>query len=731
MASDEEYEKRYAAEQDAKYAARYAAEIAAPKKEVYDDPIPSIPWGDIAAGAVRGAGSVGATLMAPIDYLGEKLPGWLKPELAMTDRRKKMDEGMQAMGADPESTAYGVGKFGAEVAGTLGAGGTIANLLRGAVPSATRLATAIETMGGTAGPGGSAGWTAANRVAGGGISGGAMSGLADPEHAGFGAGIGAAIPVAGALIGKGVEFGGFLKDLASGTLGKVRASQIAKDAAGGNLARIQAVNAAANPKLTAAQAAAGIDQDAYQAMGKYAQVNDGTTFFRPHADAAQAARGDVMSGMARGSSGEDAALARDLFSKMSAAELVPIRESILGKLRQTGKTLDEILPLLSQKEAMYISSLQSQGARTAEAAQAVSGTTGRVGVRPNPEFSADPAIQELQSITRQGIPVARNLPPSQGILKAPDTSLAASKMSDAATEGGVASSTRTEADALRAQISALPSAFTAAPIRDVVAARAARSVNPSEETVMNAVLKALQRAGDDPVAIAEVRRLGVNQIMGDLLNTGKLSKTDAAAALGEVKGLIDKQLGPEIVKRYFKPYSKKLEYRDSLELMDKLRQLQKDSPTKFLRVMEGNDPKLVAKYGDWETLQQAIGARRLGKAQGVAGEMTRDINIGKQAEAGMPAFGRILAKDEGLLRLPGFISWVASTANKFVAGVEKTVNQQTLDAIIEGMKSGASANQLLATVPAHERNAIALGLTKSGYNTGIGAFSTTAARQSK
>ena len=46
MASDEEYAKRYAAEQDAKYAARYAAESGASQKEVYDDPIPSLPWGD-------------------------------------------------------------------------------------------------------------------------------------------------------------------------------------------------------------------------------------------------------------------------------------------------------------------------------------------------------------------------------------------------------------------------------------------------------------------------------------------------------------------------------------------------------------------------------------------------------------------------------------------------------------------------------------------------------------
>jgi len=179
----------------------------ASKKEVYDDPIPSLPWGDVAAGALRGAGSIGATLMAPIDYIGEKLPGWLKPELAMTDRRQKMDEGLRLMGADPESTAYGAGKFGAEVAGTMGAGGAIANTLRSLAPQATRLAPAIEAWGMTAprAAGSSRLADAGYRVAGGAIPGAAAAGMIDPEHAVMGAGVGAAMPFAAPLAGKAID----------------------------------------------------------------------------------------------------------------------------------------------------------------------------------------------------------------------------------------------------------------------------------------------------------------------------------------------------------------------------------------------------------------------------------------------------------------------------------------------------------------------------------------------
>jgi len=105
------------------------------------------------------------------------------------------------------------------------------------------------------------------------------------------------------------------------------------------------------------------------------------------------------------------------------------------------------------------------------------------------------------------------------------------------------------------------------------------------------------------------------------------TKTDAAAALGKVKALIDKQLGPEFVTRYMEPYSKKLEYRASLELADTLRQLQKDNPKEFLKVMQGNNPELVAKYGNWDTIKQALGEKRFSRASKVAGEIQRDINI--------------------------------------------------------------------------------------------------------
>lgn len=170
--------------------------------------------GNLAAGAVRGAGSIGSTLLAPADYLGEQIgkvvPAWLKPELSNTSRRRELDPGLQAMGAEPDSFAYGAGKLGSEIAGTAGAGGLMAKALS-AVPALARFAPVVQSggfnLGGAAT--GSRVADAALRTTGGAIQGGAQAAMVDPSQAGTGAMVGAVAP--GAIRAAGAA-GGAIRD---------------------------------------------------------------------------------------------------------------------------------------------------------------------------------------------------------------------------------------------------------------------------------------------------------------------------------------------------------------------------------------------------------------------------------------------------------------------------------------------------------------------------------------
>lgn len=172
--------------------------------------------GNLAAGAVRGAGSIGATLLAPIDMASDAMAGKGLSLESNRQRRAGMDGGLAALGAQPDSWLYKGGKLGGEVAGTLGVGGALANGVRAlsSAPGATALANSIGSggfrTGATLAPGlAPRAADLALRAAGGSINGAASAGLVDPNDAGIGAAIGGALPIAAKAVG-----------LAGGRIGK-------------------------------------------------------------------------------------------------------------------------------------------------------------------------------------------------------------------------------------------------------------------------------------------------------------------------------------------------------------------------------------------------------------------------------------------------------------------------------------------------------------------------------
>lgn len=162
--------------------------------------------GDLAAGLVRGAGSIGATLLTPIDAAAKAM-GVSNSFIGRDDRRSGMDAGLRTMGADTDSMSYAGGKLAGEVAGTAGIGGALANGTRIGLAMAGKSApSAIEPLLSAISSGGfSTGAKVAPgvlpmlqnqgvRALGGAVSGGAAAGLVNPEDAGMGALAGGALP---------------------------------------------------------------------------------------------------------------------------------------------------------------------------------------------------------------------------------------------------------------------------------------------------------------------------------------------------------------------------------------------------------------------------------------------------------------------------------------------------------------------------------------------------------
>lgn len=190
---------------------------------------------DMLAGAIRGAGSIGATLMRPFESAEENAA-----------RRAAMTSGLQEMGAQPNTLAFQTGKLGGEIAGTAGVGNVLALPFRAAAPV---VAAALESGG-----------TAANlplwlRGAGGAATGAASGALIEPtpENAVAGGLFGGMIPMGVQAVRRGLD-----------TLSPiVRAQNILRQGAGdtaasqaNNMAAIMAANRNAPAGVSASQAAA-------------------------------------------------------------------------------------------------------------------------------------------------------------------------------------------------------------------------------------------------------------------------------------------------------------------------------------------------------------------------------------------------------------------------------------------------------------------------------------------
>jgi hypothetical protein len=186
--------------------------------------------GNLAAGAVRGAGSIGATIMAPLDYaarasgIDNEFVGPNGSLLGRTDRRQAMDEGLRIMGADPQSMMFQGGKLAGEIAGTAGSGGILAKGVTAAAPMLIRAGASAPVLSGVTNALSTSGFQAGatpgvtnvlSRIFGGTAAGGASAGLVNPQDAGVGAVVGGILPGATSLAGKA---GGFIRGKISGSV---------------------------------------------------------------------------------------------------------------------------------------------------------------------------------------------------------------------------------------------------------------------------------------------------------------------------------------------------------------------------------------------------------------------------------------------------------------------------------------------------------------------------------
>ncbi|CAB4161676.1 hypothetical protein UFOVP761_32 [uncultured Caudovirales phage] len=307
---------------------------------------------NVYGGLIRGAGSIGSTILWPIDkaqdlYYGDRGPtvnGLITGQQPLSrneERRRQIDEGVQNLfGSDPESTGYSVGKLASEVAGTAGLGPLMAGGAR-AVPVLARFAPALET-GGLA-PQMERGVTnMLTRAGAGAATGGAATLAVDPSQTAAGAGFGAAFGLGAPVVNALGRFAG--KAVERGYRGsKARALLTAAEGRGQDIVDILRGNVELVPGSlpTAGEAAAPLNLTRYSALQQTAseRVPELVTPYFQRAQQQEAARKAAVQAVGRTP------------AELAAAKAARSAEgNRLYKLAEQGllQTDDTLLPLLGR-----------------------------------------------------------------------------------------------------------------------------------------------------------------------------------------------------------------------------------------------------------------------------------------------------------------------------------------------------------------------------------------------
>jgi hypothetical protein len=681
---------------------------------------------DVVAGGVRGAGSVGATLLAPRDVLESFIARQMgAPELQVPDRRAAMDAALKSMGADPESYAYGGGKLATEVAGTAGLGGFLARPLAAAAPyapglinpivnalrssgfSSGMLPTAVAGVAPQAIPLATRAADIGARVVGGGATGGATAALTNPDEIGAGAGVGAGLGVVAPPVVKVlVKSAGFLKDAFTGQLAAVGAGKIARDVAGDRIGAIRAALMAAPSDITAAQATSGIQKDAFQALGAMTSKTDQVSALMKRQAADDLAQ---LQRMAEGGNETEARAAYEASIKRLNQLTADMRNVELQAANQAAQTVNQLAPKLQQREASMVNAL-----REGMPANLPSGAAGI----PAPGVSGINAATEA---AQQAATAAKGKP---GFLSAGDRSQEWKQTSDAF--AAIAKQRRAEAGFIERQIGSLED-YGLKPLDagKITAAIDAKLSQPGLRASSN-MTKVLQSIRDDIVNLTEkgggvidahdlytLRKEGINerimQIMGQ--TDPKISAKVTRNVLQEVRPLIDDAIeaaagpGGPGWKNYLKTYSQGMQAIDQKAMASEAAKLFENAPNEYVKLVRGNNPDAVEAIfgpGSYDIFKEM--GSKMPTLEKLASNIQRVGEMKEAATAGTEALEKAVGKGSFKLRFPAFFSPKITAANMTLNILEKRLDKKIFAELQKGMLSGKSALEMLNTLPTIEKS---------------------------
>lgn len=150
----------------------------------------------------------------------------------------------------------------------------------------------------------------------------------------------------------------------------------------------------------------------------------------------------------------------------------------------------------------------------------------------------------------------------------------------------------------------------------------------------------------------------------------------------------------------------------------------------FLNILGAGENALIKRAGGqprFGGLREVLSPEQLAAFEDVAAQLRINKLAAEQVQFGRDPLSRIIQKETGTARFPFlFGNRYTAIGNMVLDELAGKLNEKTMNALVRGMESGKSANELLNTLPASEKNKVLLELKKSaqkrplGYSVGAG-----------
>lgn len=113
-------------------------------------------------------------------------------------------------------------------------------------------------------------------------------------------------------------------------------------------------------------------------------------------------------------------------------------------------------------------------------------------------------------------------------------------------------------------------------------------------------------------------------------------------------------------------------------------------------------------------LAQVLSSKQMSTVQRVASELTRDAEMARQAKQGATRLGDIIGESNVVFQAPNPLRAEVTLFNRVAELLQNKINSKTLKVIQDAMMSAKTTEQILNTVPAGQRSAVAQALQRAG-----------------